>query len=189
MIEMRLRHGRDKECDWMSDEEEFTVAVGRRYTQEHLWFQLISSPNEEPVEYKVGISDFIRVEYGRIMRATLPNMSEGGGFKIDSDDEHEEEEAPVAAAPDDDEKIELGIGELSTDDNLVGIRCESETLNILSPIPCTVIGLNGEVENTPQLVNRDAYGDGWLINIRPHDGFDFDDLMTAEEYVDYLEEI
>ena len=90
---------------------------------------------------------------------------------------------------DDDEKIELGIGELSTDDNLVGIRCELETLNILSPIPCTVIGLNGEVENTPQLVNRDAYGDGWLINVRPHDGFDFDDLMTAEEYVDYLEEI
>ena len=69
------------------------------------------------------------------------------------------------------------------------IRCELETLNILSPIPCTVIGLNGEVENTPQLVNRDAYGDGWLINVRPHDGFDFDDLMTADEYVDYLEEV
>lgn len=172
----------------MSDDEEFTIAVGRRYTQEHLWFQLISSPNEVPVEYKVGISDFIRVEYGRIIRATLPNMSEGGGFKIMSEDEPEVEEMPPPPS-DDDEKNELGIGELSTDDNLVGIRCELETLNILSPIPCTVIGLNGEVENTPQLINRDAYGDGWLINVRPHDGFDFDDLMTAEEYVDYLEEI
>ena len=58
----------------MSDDEEFTVAVGRRYTQEHLWFQLISSPNDEQAEYKVGISDFIRVEFGRIIRATLPNM-------------------------------------------------------------------------------------------------------------------
>ena len=172
----------------MSDDEECTVAVGRRYTQEHLWFQLISSPNDEQAEYKVGISDFIRVEFGRIIRATLPNMSEGGGFKIESDDEAEEEEAPPPST-DDDENIELGIGELSTDDNLVGIRCELETLNILSPIPCTVIGLNGEVENTPQLVNRDAYGDGWLINVRPHDGFDFDDLMTADEYVDYLEEV
>tara|TARA_B100002051_G_C16469234_1_gene502402 strand:- start:65 stop:583 length:519 start_codon:yes stop_codon:yes gene_type:complete len=172
----------------MSDDEEFTVAVGRRYSREHLWFQLISSPNEEPEEYKIGISDFIRVEYGKITRATLPNMSDGGGFKIDTDDDSEEEEMPTIAA-DGDEKIEQGIGELSTDDNLVGIRCEFETLNILSPIPCTIIGLNGEVENTPQLVNRDAYGDGWLINVRPHDGFDFDDLMTAEEYVDYLDEL
>ena len=106
----------------MSDDEEFTVAVGRRYTQEHLWFQLISSPNDEQAEYKVGISDFIRVEFGRIIRATLPNMSEGGGFKIESDDEPEEEEAPPPST-DDDENIELGIGELSTDDNLVGIRC------------------------------------------------------------------
>ncbi|MBI31512.1 MAG: hypothetical protein CMB72_02795 [Euryarchaeota archaeon] len=171
----------------MSDEDEFSIAVGRRYTQEHLWFQLISGPNDDFEEYKIGISDFIRVDFGRILKATLPNITDGSDFLIPSDDENHEDEEIVSK---DEEKEETGaMGELSTDDNLVGLQCEFETLNILTPFACSIMSMNGEVENNPQYVNRDPYGDGWFVIIRPQDGFDYDDLLSGEEYVDYLAEL
>ena len=76
----------------MSDEDEFSIAVGRRYTQEHLWFHLISGPNDDHEEYKIGVSDFVRIEYGKILKVTLPNITDVSEFLIGSDDEHSEEE-------------------------------------------------------------------------------------------------
>lgn len=170
----------------MSDEDEFSIAVGRKYTQEHLWFELISGPNDDYEEYKIGVSDFIRVEFGRVLKATLPNLTDASDFIIPSDDEHQEEEIVSK----DEEKEEVGaMGELSTDDNLVGLQCEFEMLNILTPYACSIMSMNGEVENNPQYVNRDPYGDGWFVIIRPQDGFDYDDLLSGEEYVDYLAEL
>ncbi len=170
----------------MSDEDEFSIAVGRKYTQDHLWFHLISGPNEDYQEYKIGVSDFIRVEYGKILKVTLPSISDTSEFMIGTDDENTEEEIVST----DDEKEDAGaMGDLSTDENLVGLQCEFDTLNILSPVPCSVMSMNGEIENNPHYVNRDAYGDGWFVIIRTHDGFDFDDLLSSEEYVDYLAEL
>jgi len=171
----------------MSDEDEFSIAVGRRYTQEHLWFHLISGPNDDHEEYKIGVSDFVRIEFGKILKVTLPNITDSSEFMISSDDEHSDEEDIMSK---DDEKEDAGaLGELSTDDNLVGLQCEFETLNILAPIACSVMSMNGEIENNPHYVNRDAYGDGWFVIIRVHDGFDFDDLLSSEDYVDYLAEL
>ena len=121
------------------------------------------------------------------MKVTLPNITDSSEFMISSDDEHSDEEDIMSK---DDEKEDAGaLGELSTDDNLVGLQCEFETLNILAPIACSVMSMNGEIENNPHYVNRDAYGDGWFVIIRVHDGFDFDDLLSSEDYVDYLAEL
>jgi glycine cleavage system H protein len=48
--------------------------------------------------------------------------------------------------------------------------------------------LNGEVEDSPELVNDDPYGDGWLMNVRPH-GFDEDELLSPDEYLEHLYEV
>ena len=174
----------------MSDEDEFTIAVGRRYTEEHLWFHLISGPNDDHEEYKVGVSDFVRIEYGKILKVTLPNITDSSEFMITSDDEHaDEEEIITTTTTDDEEEAAVAMGELSTDDNLVGLQCEFENLNILSPFACSIMSMNGEIENNPHYVNREAYGDGWFVIIRPHDGFDYDDLLSSEDYVDYLAEL
>ena len=96
----------------MSDEDEFSIAVGRRYTQEHLWFHLISGPNDDYEEYKIGVSDFVRIEYGKILKVTLPNMTDASEFMIGSDDDDSEEEEILSK---DDEKEDAGaLGELST---------------------------------------------------------------------------
>ena len=181
-----MQRRRDEVSD-MADEDEFSIAVGRKYTQDHLWFQLISGPNDDHDEYKIGVSDFIRIEFGKVMKVILPNITDSNDFTMESDDEHAEEEEIISK---NEEKEDTGaMGELSTDDNLVGLQCEFDTLNILAPIACSIMSMNGEVENNPQYVNRDAYGDGWFVIIRTHDGFDYDDLLSSDEYVDYLEEL
>jgi|FaiFalDrversion2_1042247.scaffolds.fasta_scaffold33455_1 glycine cleavage system H protein len=59
--------------------------------------------------------------------------------------------------------------------------------DIFSPLSGEVVEVNGEVVERPELLNRDPYGKGWLIKIRPHDLKELDALMTAREYEAYLE--
>jgi glycine cleavage system H lipoate-binding protein len=47
--------------------------------------------------------------------------------------------------------------------------------------------LNGEVEDSPDMVNTEAYGDGWLMIVRPHD-YDDDHFLSPEEYIEFLAE-
>ena len=50
-----------------------------------------------------------------------------------------------------------------------------------------VLELNGEVEDSPDMVNTEAYGDGWLMIVRPHD-YDEDHFLSPEEYIEFLAE-
>jgi glycine cleavage system H protein len=38
------------------------------------------------------------------------------------------------------------------------------------------------LENNPELVNDDPYGEGWMIKIRPDNAADIDSLLSADEY-------
>jgi glycine cleavage system H protein len=50
---------------------------------------------------------------------------------------------------------------------------------LYSPVDGEVVEVNGDVTNTPELVNQDAFGAGWLIKVR----FEaLPELMTAAEY-------
>ena len=41
--------------------------------------------------------------------------------------------------------------------------------------------------DNPALVNTDPWGDGWMIRIKVSDPTEVDELMTAEEYDEYIE--
>ena len=53
-----------------SDYYEFGVAHGRKYTLEHLWIQVLDEKKANS-QIKIGISEFIRAEYGDIVRVIL----------------------------------------------------------------------------------------------------------------------
>jgi glycine cleavage system H protein len=42
--------------------------------------------------------------------------------------------------------------------------------------------VNPALESAPELVNKDPYGEGWLIRIAPANVAELDELMTAEQY-------
>ena len=54
--------------------------------------------------------------------------------------------------------------------------------DIYAPISGTVVAINESLEDTPELVNQDPYGDGWFFRIEPDSASDLDDLLDAEAY-------
>jgi glycine cleavage system H protein len=54
------------------------------------------------------------------------------------------------------------------------------------PIAGEVVAINAALSDTPDVVNADPYGAGWMIHIRPSDPAAFETLMTREAYLDML---
>jgi len=59
--------------------------------------------------------------------------------------------------------------------------------DIYAPISGVVDSTNDAVNSSPDLVNRDALGEGWLIKIRPSNLADLDSLMAATTYQKKIE--
>ena len=57
---------------------------------------------------------------------------------------------------------------------------------LYSPIGGEVAEVNGALEDSPQLVNQDPYGQGWMIKVRPKEPNELDKLMDAQQYKDML---
>jgi glycine cleavage system H protein len=58
---------------------------------------------------------------------------------------------------------------------------------LFSPVSGEVVEINEALADNPALVNTDPYGDGWMIRIRVSDPTEIDELMTAEEYEEFIE--
>jgi glycine cleavage system H protein len=80
--------------------------------------------------------------------------------------------------------IELpSIGEkVSKDDPLGVVESVKAVSDIYAPVSGTVLEVNEDLAESPEVVNEDPYGDGWLIKVRISDPADLDDLMDNEEY-------
>ena len=58
--------------------------------------------------------------------------------------------------------------------------------DLFAPISGNVISINDEIEDTPDLVNTDPYGKGWLIKISPTRDEQKEKLMHADEYKKFI---
>jgi glycine cleavage system H protein len=54
--------------------------------------------------------------------------------------------------------------------------------DVYAPLTGTIAARNEALDGTPELVNSDPYGDGWLLEIVPTDPSAVDDLMAADAY-------
>jgi glycine cleavage system H protein len=59
--------------------------------------------------------------------------------------------------------------------------------DIYAPISGTVIAVNDALEESPENVNEDPYGDGWFFKIEPDDTADLDEMLDAEAYGELLD--
>ena len=60
--------------------------------------------------------------------------------------------------------------------------------DIYAPVSGEIIAVNEDLEDAPELVNADAYGDGWLFQVRLDDESDLDALLDAEGYANSIDE-
>ena len=59
---------------------------------------------------------------------------------------------------------------------------------IFAPVSGEVLQVNATLATSPETINKDPYGEGWLLKIKLADVKDLDSLMTAAEYRKYIEE-
>ncbi len=51
--------------------------------------------------------------------------------------------------------------------------------DLFAPVSGTVTAVNGELEASPQLVNSDPYGEGWLVDVQVSDAADLESAISA----------
>ncbi len=54
------------------------------------------------------------------------------------------------------------------------------------PVSCEIVEVNSELGSAPEKINQDPYGGGWLVRIRLSNKDETADLLSAEEYEDYI---
>jgi len=58
--------------------------------------------------------------------------------------------------------------------------------DIFCPVPGVVSAVNALLESSPEIINSDPYGDGWLFELELTDEVDLDDLLDADAYAEQL---
>jgi glycine cleavage system H protein len=59
--------------------------------------------------------------------------------------------------------------------------------DVYAPVTGTIVERNGALEDKPELVNQQPYGDGWLVAIEAADPAELDQLLDAAGYREHLE--
>ena len=78
--------------------------------------------------------------------------------------------------------------EVSTGDDVAVAESVKAASDVYAPITGTVVEVNEDLDDSPELVNSDPYGDGWLYKIKAEDAGEVDGLMDAEGYEASIDE-
>ena len=57
---------------------------------------------------------------------------------------------------------------------------------LFAPISGTITMINESLEETPEKINQDCYGEGWLIKIRPKNSLEKENLLTSVQYSELI---
>ncbi len=71
---------------------------------------------------------------------------------------------------------------LETDDTFGTIEAVKTVSDAFMPVSGQVLEVNPKLDNAPQTVNKDPYGDGWMIKIKMTDAGQLADLLDAAGY-------
>jgi glycine cleavage system H protein len=77
--------------------------------------------------------------------------------------------------------------EVEQDDFVGSIEARKTVAEIYAPFSGVVLSVNQEVLDTPTLMNDDPYDGGWLVEVTIVDRDELKGLMSADDYVDYVE--
>ena len=79
------------------------------------------------------------------------------------------------------------VGETLAAEEVFGtIEAVKTVSDLFLPIAGEVTEFNEAIESDPELVNKDPYGEGWIVQIKVSDTSAFDSLLTAEQYAELL---
>lgn len=72
--------------------------------------------------------------------------------------------------------------QVNQDDVFGTVEAVKTVSDLFSPLNGTVLEFNDQLENSPELVNSDPYGEGWIIKLSIDDASQVEGLLTADGY-------
>lgn len=76
--------------------------------------------------------------------------------------------------------------EVEADEEFAEIESTKATFSVISPVNGVVMEVNEDLSESPEIINEDPYGKGWIAVIEIEDDSGLDNLMDATEYDIYL---
>lgn len=77
---------------------------------------------------------------------------------------------------------------VSTGDDVAVAESVKAASDIYAPLTGEVVEVNEDLEDSPELVNSDAFGDGWLFKLKIEDEGELANLLDAEGYANSIDE-
>jgi glycine cleavage system H protein len=68
------------------------------------------------------------------------------------------------------------------------IESTKATSAVIAPVSGTIIEVNEKLADSPEIINEDPYGKGWIAVIKMDNESELDDLMDTGDYERYIEE-
>jgi glycine cleavage system H protein len=81
---------------------------------------------------------------------------------------------------------DAGSRDFKVGEHFGDIESVKATSELFSPVSGTLVAVNNTLESTPELVNSEPYGGGWMLRIRLSDPSELDKLMDAAAYTEFL---
>ena len=84
-------------------------------------------------------------------------------------------------------EVETEGENLDKDETFGTIEAVKTVSDMFMPVTGEVAAFNEELESTPELVNKDPYGEGWIIKVKIAEAGQLDELMDAAAYKELIE--
>lgn len=76
--------------------------------------------------------------------------------------------------------------EVSAAEPFGNIESVKSVSDLFAPVSGTIADVNTRLSDSPELMNSDPFGEGWLVRIEPSNAAELDELLTADEYAEYI---
>lgn len=75
---------------------------------------------------------------------------------------------------------------IAVDDEIAVVESVKAASDVYAPISGEVVAINETLEDDPETINSDPYGEGWLYRMKADNVDDYEALLSAEEYQNEL---
>jgi len=75
---------------------------------------------------------------------------------------------------------------IEKDDPFGTIEAVKTVADLFAPVSGIITEINDTLEDSPETINKDAFGDGWIVKIAISDASELDDLLSAEQYAELI---
>ena len=95
--------------------------------------------------------------------------------------QHQLSDLTYVELPDKDDQV-------SASDEVAVVESVKAASDVYSPVSGLIVEVNARVVESPELINTDPYGDGWLFKVQLSDPGEVEDLMDSDQYEEQLPE-